>query len=87
MTDAWGYPLAVGDTVVYPGRYGSSLHLNRATIVRIEEWAPEDGSYRRFGPVLYVRRVLEAKYGRNAEAVHPDREYRIVRVDLVTRVG
>ena len=56
MTDFRGTEINIGDTIVYPGRSGSSLWMNEGVVIDFEEYQPYY-SFEQTITTLKVKRV------------------------------
>lgn len=60
--DFLGNPIDGGDTIVYPGRQGSNLWMNKATVISVSGPHPMPN-----GRVEYTLNVLRSLDGRKAQ--------------------
>ncbi len=80
ITDWRGTDIVEGSTIIYPGRYSSSLYMVEAYVTEVGErphaWRNETISY------IKAKPLLQKGHGKTRQ--RKDKEVTLTRVDLVT---
>lgn len=82
MIQDWrGNEIVVGSTIIYPGRYSSSLYMVEAYVMEVGE--KKKYSWREdLIPYIKAKPLLQKSHGR--PRTREDKEVTLTRVDLVT---